>query len=145
MDIWSPIANALAWIVLVPIGYVFTVLYLMMFSQILFSEVEKWPENKWEWFEQCFVAGFAFTLLPFFLSFGHGSLHRLFTFRSPFAEGFFSFANLATFAVALAFAGTVAVIARRKYEKDKTELVLLCWPLLAILVAWFNFGSAVFL
>lgn len=144
MITWSGVANVAAWGVLVLIGYMFTVLNLTMFSQMLFSQVEDWPENKWEWFGQCFIVGLALLMLPFFLSFGHGFLHRLFSFRFPFAEGFFSFPNVATFVAALVLSSTVAVIARRKYEKEKVEYAFLCWPLLIALVLWFNFGGAVF-
>lgn len=144
MIAWSGVANVAAWVVLVLIGYMFAVLNMTMYSQMLFSQAEDWPENKWEWFGQCFVVGLALLWVPFFLSFGHGFLHRLFSFRFPFAEGFFSFANVVTFAAALALSGTVAVIVRRKYEKEKVEYAFLCWPLLIALVLWFNFGSAVF-
>lgn len=144
MVTWSGVANVAAWVVFAPIGYMFAILNLTMFAQMLFSQAEDWPENTWEWFGQCVIAGFALLMIPFFLSFGHGFLHRLFSFRFPFAEGFFSFTNVATFLAALALSSVVAVITRRKYEKEKVEYAFLCWPLLIALVAWFNFGSAVF-
>lgn len=144
MVTWSGVANVAAWVVFAMMGYLFVTLYLTMFAQMLFSQAEDWPEGKGEWFGQSVVTGFALLIIPFFLSFGHGFFHRLFTFRFPFAEGFFSFANVATFVSALAISSAVAVIVRRRYEKDGTEYLFLCWPMLIALVAWFNFGSAVF-
>lgn len=144
MVTWSGVANVAAWVVFALIGYMFAILNMTMFSQILFSQAEDWPENTWEWFGQCVIAGFALLMLPFFLSFGHGFLHRLFSFRFPFAEGFFSFTNVATYLAILALSSAVAVIARKRYEKDGTEYYLFYWPLLITSVLWFNFGSVVF-
>lgn len=144
MAAWTDIANVIAWVAYVPTVPLVIGLYPTMFAQMLFSDVETWPKNGWEWYENCVAAGFGLTMIPFCLTFGHGFLYRLLSFRFPFADGSFSFVNFATYGTALVLAIAVAVLARRKYEQGSMGFAVLCRPLFAIFVAWFNFGSSVF-
>lgn len=144
MVTWPGFAYVFAGVAYVLMCFLFVSLYPLMFGQLLFSDVENWPKGGREWYETCFVSGFALLIMPFWFAFGHGFLHRAFSFRWPIADGSFSMVNLSVFAIAIVVSTSAAAYVRKKYENEGKECGLLAWPLFVSLVVWFVFGSSAF-